>query len=983
VNAPGSTWHCWDPHVHAPGTLLNDQFGGDWETFLHRLETANPTIRAIGVTDYFCIQGYEWVLERKNAGRLQNIDFIFPNVEMRLDVKTEKSKGINLHLLFSPEDPDHRNHIHRVLGSLEFEFQETRYTCTPTSLAQLGRAFHAKPLDDAAAMRIGANQFKTRLPDLKKLYADPWANRNCLIAVSGSGVDGTPGLQGDDSFAATRQEIERFSHIIFTRTPSQRQFWLGQGVLGVKDIEEKFLFLKACLNGSDAHEGDTVGSAPAGRYCWLKGSVQFETLRQAVIEPEHRVWLGLEAPKAALPSLAIQAVHPSGTPWIANSQIELNPGLVAVIGARGSGKTALVEIIAASTRSMDAEPSSSSFIRRASRPKNLLFGATVAIQWGNGDASMPVDLDQWAGEYVADSDALSEARYLSQQFVDRLCSSSGLAVELRREIERVVFEAIPNVDRLEADTFATLATRRLGPITSQQQQLREFIHSLSEQIASEDINHRSLPDAEKRQKAAIVQLERLGKDLAALLPKDKGVHVKALQHIEGLYRAAEQKLEALNLEQQNLIELAQRVATIRKYSEPEQWNGLKTEFSAIRLSDQQWSAFRMVFAGDVDAEIKAVGKLITNDIAIAKEGDPEHPIDFKLEPTPDWPLIALGARLEVARKDVGIDQESQRKYDDLLKRIRADEAALRNLEKDIAVYNGADGRKQALIEKRREAYVDVFKSIVEEETTLRQLYAPLADELKGATGALAKLAVSVHRRVDVESWSKRGEDFIDLRVAEKLRGKGTLRKAADQYLLAAWTSGTPEDVAAAMEAFRAEYHKDLISAVPPGVPARERSTRIQQVAAWLYDTRHVKVEYGIQFDGVDIEHLSPGTRGIVLLLLYLAIDKRDQRPLIVDQPEENLDPRSVYEELVPHFRNACRRRQVILVTHNANLVVNTDADQVIVARSIPSKDGGLPQISYSSGGIEESGTRRAVCEILEGGERALAERARRYRFRWR
>jgi predicted ATPase len=77
---------------------------------------------------------------------------------------------------------------------------------------------------------------------------------------------------------------------------------------------------------------------------------------------------------------------------------------------------------------------------------------------------------------------------------------------------------------------------------------------------------------------------------------------------------------------------------------------------------------------------------------------------------------------------------------------------------------------------------------------------------------------------------------------------------------------------------------------------------------------------------VAIEQLSPGTQGIVLLLLYLAIDQQDRRPLIIDQPEENLDPNSVFEVLVPHFREARKRRQVIVVTHNANLVVNTDAD---------------------------------------------------------
>ena len=101
---------------------------------------------------------------------------------------------------------------------------------------------------------------------------------------------------------------------------------------------------------------------------------------------------------------------------------------------------------------------------------------------------------------------------------------------------------------------------------------------------------------------------------------------------------------------------------------------------------------------------------------------------------------------------------------------------------------------------------------------------------------------------------------------------------------------------------------------------------------------------------------------------------------MIDQPEENLDPRSVFDELVPHFREARLRRQVIIVTHNANLVVNTDADQVIVASAKAAADGGLPLISYRSGSLEDPEIRREVCAILEGGERAFLDRAKRYRM---
>jgi predicted ATPase len=67
---------------------------------------------------------------------------------------------------------------------------------------------------------------------------------------------------------------------------------------------------------------------------------------------------------------------------------------------------------------------------------------------------------------------------------------------------------------------------------------------------------------------------------------------------------------------------------------------------------------------------------------------------------------------------------------------------------------------------------------------------------------------------------------------------------------------------------------------------------------------------------VDIERLSPGARGIVLLLLYLATDREDDRPRIIDQPEENLDPKSVFDELVERFPEARLQRQIIIVTHN-------------------------------------------------------------------
>ena len=120
----------------------------------------------------------------------------------------------------------------------------------------------------------------------------------------------------------------------------------------------------------------------------------------------------------------------------------------------------------------------------------------------------------------------------------------------------------------------------------------------------------------------------------------------------------------------------------------------------------------------------------------------------------------------------------------------------------------------------------------------------------------------------------------------------------------------------------------------------------------------------------------------MLLLLYLEAESEDNRPLIVDQPDDNLDNVSVYPSLIQYFRSRKKTRQVIIITHNPNLVVNTDADQVFVADFDGSRN---PKISYRSGSLEDTnsagpkyGIRENVCSILEGGTEAFRLREQRY-----
>jgi len=105
----GSRWRRWDLHIHSPASALSNQFPRlangepDWDAYINALENLTE-VPAIGITDYFSIEGYKKVLEAKQAGRLKTIKLVLPNIEFRLDNIIETSKGkrrLNYHVLFS------------------------------------------------------------------------------------------------------------------------------------------------------------------------------------------------------------------------------------------------------------------------------------------------------------------------------------------------------------------------------------------------------------------------------------------------------------------------------------------------------------------------------------------------------------------------------------------------------------------------------------------------------------------------------------------------------------------------------------------------------------------------------------------------------------------------------------------------------------------------------------------------------------------
>lgn len=972
----GSIWRRWDPHVHLPGTLFEDNFGDtSIAEALDVLASCKPPIEVVGVTDYFTTRSFRTAHEAWVAGSGSSIKLLFPNVELRLDVVTRKDYPVNLHLMCSAEDV---NELDRFLGTLSFTFGGSEYRITDQNLIALGRAVREKPaLDEQVALREGAHQFKISFEELYEKYSkNTWALHNCIIAVAG-GEDGSSGVRSSNgSFEGRRRTIEELAHAIFTGNPNQATYWSGEGVDDLETLNRRYGGRKLCIHGSDAHSAESLGKPDLDRFTWLKGNASFETLRMACLAPETRSHVGSTSPFEGSGYGRISKLTVRNGTWFTPGSIPINPGLVAIIGPRGSGKTALADLIAAGAGSTQLFGNPSSFVLRAD---SLLMGSTSEVEWTQGDVT-----DCTFGA-VNDRDENAErpVRYLSQQFVEKLCAGDGISTDLISEIERVVFNTWPIEQRQGATNFNELLDIRLQSARTRQSAELDAVAALSEAITDQRNIKAGLPAKSTELANHEKQLEAIIAQAKDLTGKANAVDADRLEVLNDALQRRRQELQTVDRKITELESLRGEVKVARDSRFPDYVRRLRSEHTNSALTEADWERFEVDFIGDVDDVLatsiettgvnrnRIAGTTSSEQVASNLEG---LALDKLLERT----VAELNTERERLQKLIGLDKERTKQLAKVNERAATVRAIITKLNAEIVFGQNADVQAELLTTERLERYASYFNALLEEKAQLDELYAPLSRLIANFGTSVAKLNFSVKRSVDISKWAKRGEALLDLRVAGPFRGSGELGRVATEMLLPSWESGDGKSAADAIQQFSSRHSSDIRqqALVDSGNPEDLRQWE-RNVSRWIYGADHVSLSYSLAYDGLNIERLSPGSRGIVLLLLYLAVDQEESDPLIIDQPEENLDPMSVFSELVGLFRSASYRRQIIMVTHNANLVVNTDVDQVIVAHCGELEEGRLPNFSYTLGGLEDPAIRKQVCDVLEGGEDAFLQRARR------
>lgn len=164
----------------------------------------------------------------------------------------------------------------------------------------------------------------------------------------------------------------------------------------------------------------------------------------------------------------------------------------------------------------------------------------------------------------------------------------------------------------------------------------------------------------------------------------------------------------------------------------------------------------------------------------------------------------------------------------------------------------------------------------------------------------------------------------------------------------------------------------------------------------FFNTNFFKYDYKVFYQGDEFQQMSPGKKSFVVLKLLLEFSEK-KSPVFIDQPEDNLDNRAIYEELTKYIYETKRNRQLFIITHNPNIVVGADSENIIIANqhSSDSQNDNNIKFDYINGSLENTklrdenenvvlkrqGIREHVFEILEGGREAFEKREQKYNLK--
>lgn len=690
---------------------------------------------------------------------------------------------------------------------------------------------------------------------------------------------------------------------------------------------------KPVLLCSDAHDSSSVGS----RRTWIRANPTFEGLMQAVFEPNLRVRLDDPSSEKSIYSSieSVRFTSPSGAEDMFQGEpILLNTDLTAIIGGKSTGKSLLLHYLA---RTLDE----TQVIDREA----AVFGDDASRYSFHDEVGFDLEV-KWSDGLVQTFSARSEESggrrivYIPQSFLNRICDlgtpTGGRSLD---EFTREALEHRPSL----ATSFKALGESKDRYDRNTREALdRLFDHHKDYLVVDKEIGEAG------DESGVAAELRRLDDEIGKLRDASK-----MSDEEKNTYDALSTDLATAASEEAELR--SDNVALALAHT------------TAQRAVERLESGFADLLESLQNSELKATST-------------------EALKGLRDLPKLLENAFAEIEEKSKDCSAKLTKRRvaaENILRPLASNVEGQKQLEILANKKNAESARLSRIkaLAKKRQAHSDAMgKEVIvlgHEHDALIEAYSATCSALGEEVDALGDISYSAQLAFDSNAFE---QTFVKDSV--KVNSLKACLGVSGQYGFEFDPASHPDyirNVAAGLLAGRVKCMK--------GIPMRHALEDLVE--------NRLLIDYRIEYHGDRIEAMSPGKRALVVLKILLELSE-DEWPILLDQPDDDLDSRSVYRELVQYFKDKKRSRQIVLVTHNPNLVVGADADSVVVANQSgqePGRENAESRFEYVSGALEstfthpaargilhQQGIREHVCDVLEGGRDAFRERERKYRL---
>lgn len=678
----------------------------------------------------------------------------------------------------------------------------------------------------------------------------------------------------------------------------------------------------ARILSSDSHTLNALGrNASQDRKLtrYKMAAPSFDGLRHALEEGDSRIRLEDEIPTAT-PFILGATI---GGGFLKGQSIHFSRNLNCIIGGRGTGKSTTFEAV----RCLTGTESGADVVDSEVWPHQLY------LFWQD-EAGQQHVLSRTIGESLSNLDDPIDGPIAFE--LD--CFGQGEAARVREQAK-----GDPLALMKYLDTFT-----RIEDAIEEERILRSSLQEQRLKIVDAEKNVAAIPQTQRS--LAVVQQQLTAFEAA------KGADVIKMQRSLATEKAKKENLNEQLIELKQLVQdvsLTEMATTLRSIVGTGDIVTGKAEAAEIVLEIDEFSA-KVQLAKDSIAA--AYTKLHSATAAsMGRWTAKERPIRDDIE-AKRLALETQGIKLDMSHVAKLTAEEAKQKKS--LSDLKTWEPHLKTLRNQYAATLANRWQARKKVASLRQAYA------IKASRALAEVLSDLQVKLQYVESGFAEDAVSII--ATALSWRTVNHPKARV-IVERLTVPGLLDAIAKSQT-ATLTSIRVEDN---VQQFSSAEAKEILEKLgEASVRAALEECHVDDLPR-LTVTRRVEDGASVKFVQRDFSQLSLGQQQSVLLALILSSDSK--RPLIIDQPEDNLDSEFIFHTFVPVLRRAKERRQVIIVTHNANIAVLGDAEQLIVFKS----NSDHSKI-VARGSIDDSGARDAACKILEGAREAFTRRAKIY-----